>query len=1113
VGEEISAPFAVQDDIYSQVKSAVLKFFGVNRSGNSESWFHGPSHLNDEIPGGWYDCGDYLKEGITQSYALAMLGLVAAVHQNRDEDRFAYNQNEMVNTDGIGDVLREARHGADYVLSAYQEDIASMKTSVGDFSDEHTIWVEPEFGELLTGARSGRNEVGANIIGRFAAGLAFTSALYRELDTSFASRALNAAVNMYEYAKNNIEEISTSPAYSGEPSAGDDVGLAAVALLYATGDSVYKYDLLENTALGSGAALNRGGWSAGLMAVDNMAPLHNASNTGWARTEVPLIWAFYQLILKDEETAASFGISSADRLSYYEDLLYDMVANLSFNGEGIHTIALPNPGILFTNSPALTTDMWGWMRIDQEWVANRYQWGNILDTYVYWDLARSAEGVEFPDAGVQDWKSEAVYEVLMRQMNYMLGMNPFDMSFIMGVGDKNPNHPHHRAANPEGANTMPGSYSYRIPTGAIWGGWLPSQDDFNENWDDYLHSEVCLDGAATALLPLSGLSRQIPEVSAEPVITLSSAASEWALIQVNLPETADFHIAYGTDSSDLNLESESEFGIRNGIYLNGLQESTTYYFQLIYTNAAGEERMYPESPLSFQTSAPAGEILVENMRLVDINEGGATLIFQTNEPLQEFSLHHSSVSNENFEEMILQEGLSSGRFHEMSISGYEAGEQVHIVLEVGDSLYRDSFSTRGLEEGLQVYSGSFSRSAVDDELSLVIANNGLESFDSLSLGVYFQGPDSISVEGQRVAYEDHLAFSLDVSMLYLATGFADMSSSADLSSRIGQIRPQVIAGSCSEGICLYKMNIDLGELTLTPAQRFRMDLFFNSRSVWPPYEDVMNTPPVAYPIRDIQGDYDAGDWSFSSQSEPDPFGGMPQVSRDFVDMNYYQMEPNPYITVFSGDRLVYGYSPDTEEMARSFRDYDLNVELDAPFVPGAITQLEESTDSLEISGRYSVAEGGVLCEVWVNGGAVVDLNSHIAEGEFSLQLPHVQGYRQLDVVFISGRDESCSAETGLDFEKISVQVNYTGNIIDTHIAEDDGIKNLNPHNFWKLYTGPVQVFNSRGEMVSRFHWIAGRDNEKILKNHLSAKGIFWIQVDSDLSTLQGVKNGHPLVVD
>ena len=44
---QYSATFIISDKVYSMVRDATLKFYGINRSGNSESWFHKPSHTKD----------------------------------------------------------------------------------------------------------------------------------------------------------------------------------------------------------------------------------------------------------------------------------------------------------------------------------------------------------------------------------------------------------------------------------------------------------------------------------------------------------------------------------------------------------------------------------------------------------------------------------------------------------------------------------------------------------------------------------------------------------------------------------------------------------------------------------------------------------------------------------------------------------------------------------------------------------------------------------------------------------------------------------------------------------------------------------------------------------
>ena len=144
VGNDISSTFIISDRVYSMVKDAALKFYGINRSGYGDSWFHPASHTLDgaggivinpatsdgargsynaslagTLQGGYYDCGDHLKESLTQMYAFMVSAVMAATNPDADEDHYAFNQGETVNTDGVDDMLREAKHGADFVLRSF----------------------------------------------------------------------------------------------------------------------------------------------------------------------------------------------------------------------------------------------------------------------------------------------------------------------------------------------------------------------------------------------------------------------------------------------------------------------------------------------------------------------------------------------------------------------------------------------------------------------------------------------------------------------------------------------------------------------------------------------------------------------------------------------------------------------------------------------------------------------------------------------------------------------------------------------------------------------------------------------------------------------------------
>jgi hypothetical protein len=173
--------------------------FGVARSGDYESWFHGPSHMWDgwlydsaakntdgsykykgALKGGWYDCGNHLKEARTNSYPLATLGMLAATMPEKDADQYALNQSITSSTDRIPDVLREAWVGAQYVFNSWRlakGKASDMYLSVGDLSWDFAWWgqarkprrgVEP-YSWWSKGART-QARLGISFHGRFRGG-------------------------------------------------------------------------------------------------------------------------------------------------------------------------------------------------------------------------------------------------------------------------------------------------------------------------------------------------------------------------------------------------------------------------------------------------------------------------------------------------------------------------------------------------------------------------------------------------------------------------------------------------------------------------------------------------------------------------------------------------------------------------------------------------------------------------------------------------------------------------------------------------------------------------------------------------------------------------------
>ncbi len=567
VGDEVSSTFIVSDDVYTMAKDATLKFFGIQRSGNSESWFHGPSHTKDgggiitvdadsdergftesragSLAGGWYDCGDHLKESQTMAYAFMTLAVMHATNPGKDVDHYDYNQGEFVKTDGVPDVLREAKHGADFFLKAYEFAkgvVDDMPVSVGSFGSDHGWWGRPEAQDYLPtdnssvatdrGGPAARivrlGELGANISSEIAAGLAILSKDYAKYDKKFADSCLVVAEKMYAFAKdlaqgktfkNNKAAIFTTPAHMGNNEFTDDLALASVALLYATGKKDYADDALRNKELYDGqrelncAGCFNGGW---FMTKNYGGMLKSSKNTSWANAHSYALYALYKLILADKSKATSeYGLTEDERLAAIEDCLADMIDNISYLSSSGNSITLPAPetGKLLSNTVSYDPT-WYTMFSEQEiWLYNGLRAGNIFEVLAYADVAVDIEkqGIKLPTMASTGLKASEMRQLGINQLNYLLGVNPWDISFVYGIGDKNDAHPHHRAANPEGKNTPGFNYKYNCPVGALFGGTVPGDSSSlvpeNEtSWKDWEKSETCLDASATLLSALTFVS-------------------------------------------------------------------------------------------------------------------------------------------------------------------------------------------------------------------------------------------------------------------------------------------------------------------------------------------------------------------------------------------------------------------------------------------------------------------------------------------------------------------------------------------------------------------------------------------------------------------------------
>ena len=105
----------------------------------------------------------------------------------------------------------------------------------------------------------------------------------------------------------------------------------------------------------------------------------------------------------------------------------------------------------------------------------------------------------------KDTKDESLVNLAKSQLDYIMGKNPENMSYIVGFGNKWPKSPHHRAANGytsenDECKKYPNKYAV---TGALVGG-PNNQDKYTDILDKYQYTEVALDYNAGLVGALAG---------------------------------------------------------------------------------------------------------------------------------------------------------------------------------------------------------------------------------------------------------------------------------------------------------------------------------------------------------------------------------------------------------------------------------------------------------------------------------------------------------------------------------------------------------------------------------------------------------------------------------
>lgn len=243
--------------------------------GLTSPWPHqNDSYNGNDLSGGWYDAGDFVKFGLPFSSTVYILLKGYDVFPNGYSDNDSWDKFDT--KDNIPDILNEVKFATDYIIKAVINN-STVVYDVGDGDADHACGLGSCGGPTNSssvGNRPARLADGADVPGLYAASLALMSQLYRKYDSSYADSCLSKAKEAYQagWSKRSKGVSSQFGEFynSSKTPTGfiwhDKMMAGAVELYRVTKDSKYLDDITELRKTDTMVMMNHVGYT-------NVAPI------------------------------------------------------------------------------------------------------------------------------------------------------------------------------------------------------------------------------------------------------------------------------------------------------------------------------------------------------------------------------------------------------------------------------------------------------------------------------------------------------------------------------------------------------------------------------------------------------------------------------------------------------------------------------------------------------------------------------------------------------------------------------------------------------------------------------------------------------------------------
>ncbi|KAJ7960342.1 Endoglucanase [Quillaja saponaria] len=467
---------------YADALSKSLLYFESQRSGrlpyNQRVTWRDHSGLTDgleqgvDLVGGYYDAGDHVKFGLPMAFTVTMLswGVIEYGQQIADAGELEHT-------------MEAIKWGTDYFIKAHTSPNV-LWAEVGDGDTDHYCWQRPE--DMTTSRHAykiDKNNPGSDLAGETAAAMAAASIVFKKTNPHYSHLLLHHAQQLFEFGDK----------YRGKY----DASVGVVKSYYAS-VSGYMDELLW-----------AGMWL--YMATDKEEYLNyvitkarSFGGTGWAITEFSwdVKYAGLQVIalkfLMEEKNQKHSHI-----LEQYKSKAEFYICSCLNKNNGSNVEQTP-AGLLYI----------------REWNNMQYVSTTTFLLTVYSDFLRNSNQKLSCNGEILD--HEDILGFAKSQIDYILGSNPMNMSYLVGYGSNFPQRVHHRGASIKSYRENKGFigctqgydnwYNKQAPNpnvlvGALVGG-PDLEDNFVDKRDNYMQTEACTYNTA----PLIGVFAKLLEL-------------------------------------------------------------------------------------------------------------------------------------------------------------------------------------------------------------------------------------------------------------------------------------------------------------------------------------------------------------------------------------------------------------------------------------------------------------------------------------------------------------------------------------------------------------------------------------------------------------------------